>query len=275
MRIPVRYVPNRKKKIDFDAEAAAFLAGAFFLQDGLEIPSPPMGYFTVLELITSNFFLQPLSCNEEDFFIAMALLLAGRKAVFLADEYRKGRRELLIQEAEKFAAEHGECAIKEYEHILHEVLILPFEGLAMLPVENGLQKEFIFDAEYLASLAGCVAMTTGGSIDSVLWDMPLLQAGHIRAFRARYEGNDRIERPDDPEAIKAALKEAEEREGKGELHPWQIAEPQKYPPTEKQIQARFSIIAEHKELLEKKKNDIQRKKNTEDPGPASEGGESD
>ena len=273
MRIPARFVPNRKKQIDFDAEAAAFLGAAFSLKDGLLLPSPPVGFFTCLELITSPYFLSPLECEAQDFFNAMALLAAGRRAVFLADSFRKGDNGPLLQEAEKFEKEHGETAISQYEEIVYQTLVLPFEGLAMIPSAGRSGKEFLYDAEFLAALTGCVAMTTGESIDSILWDMPLLRAGHIQAFRMRYEGNDRIERPDDPEAVKKALKEATERERVGELHPWQIAEPENYPPTDQQIMARFEIIAEHKQLLEKKINDVQGKKDKEDPGPASAGGE--
>lgn len=275
MRIPARFVKNRKKKIDFDAEAAAFLGAAFSLKDGFFLPSPPAGFFTCLELITSPYFLSPLECEVQDFFNAMALLTSGRRAVFLADSFRKGDKGPLLREAKKFEKEHGETAISQYEEIVYQTLVLPFEGLAMIPALEGGGKEFLYDAEFLASLAGCVAMTTGERTEAVLWEMPLLRAGHIQAFRMRYEGNDRIERPDDPEAVKKALKEATERERVGELHPWQIAEPENFPPTEMQIKARFEIIADHKKLLEKKRNDIQRKKNKEDSGPASACGEGD
>ena len=218
MRIPVRYVPDRKKQIDFDAEAAAFLGAAFPLKDGFFLPSPPVGFFTCLELITSPYFLSPMECEASDFFNAMALLTAGRRAAFLADSFRKGEKTPLRKAAEKFAKAHGNAAIAQYEEIIYQTLVLPFEGLAMIPSAGGSGKEFLYDAEFLAALTGCVAMTTGESIDSILWDMPLLRAGHIQAFRMRYEGNDRIERPDDPEAVKKALKEATERERVGELH---------------------------------------------------------
>lgn len=248
-KVPACYV--KPKRVDFDGEALQFL-GAGLPLPGLTLPPPVLGVFPMLELFTSRYFLDPLGCAPEDIAKGLYVFAHREKALPLVAEACRGGS-AFGREAGKWFLRHSDAITANYPEIVRYTLHLPFEGFDLLPTETGgPEKAFIFDAEWLAAVAGTVAMTTGDTLRAVLWEMPLEAVGHVLAFRARYEGRKGVGRKDDLADLDRIMKEADAREERGELHPWQIDHPERYGLSEKQVNARLGIVAEYQELLRKK-----------------------
>ena len=75
------------------------------------------------------------------------------------------------------------------------------------------------------------------------------------AAHVRRQGTKGVGRKLDEAAVDREIAAAQEREKRGELHPWQIAAPESYSPSEEQIKARPAIMADYERLLaEREKN---------------------
>ena len=101
---------------------------------------------------------------------------------------------------------------------------ISFNGYSMIPPSGG-GGQFMFGAEtmgsVIASLGNCFSMP----IRDVLWETPMCLLGHATASAAKQNGAKGVARPKDPADIRKQLILASAREYKGELHPWQVAEP--------------------------------------------------
>jgi hypothetical protein len=263
MQVPARYIKN--KEVDFDGEIFACMNLPFCIA-GLEIRPPAIGVFSLLEVIDSLFIKDFAKSDAMDF--CRALYIAHcRKAA--AEDVRGwikqgGRENFRVKDPNvwidwdrkvaKFADEINISSlspadIAAFKNFLTENT---FNGYDMIP-DSG-QSEwmpYLFGAETIASLM----LTCGAAgIDEVIWEIPLCLVGHMAACTAKRNGIKGVARPQDETDMKLQFKLAYERESKGELHPWQIAEPENpnFELSEAQIKARPEIKAEHIALLEAK-----------------------
>ena len=244
LKIPAWYIPT--KNVDYEAEVFQFLkASATF--GHLALP-PPFGcYFTLLELITSKFFIDPVECTGQDVAKALVILLHNRESLpMIQDELSGGSK--LEKAAAKLWKKHGKSITENYEKIVNWVLVIPCEGFDLLPTGKKSNKPFWFDAEYLAMNAMIATQASGMTMDSVLWDMSFEALGHLVAADAKREGVAGVERKANREVLKKELEAAREREAKGQLHPWQIKYPERYEPSKEQVDARLEILKEWEEL---------------------------
>lgn len=244
LKIPAWYIPT--KTVDYEAEVFQFLkASATF--GHLALPPPFSCYFTLLELITSKFFLDPVECTGQDVAKALVILLHNRKSLpMIQDELSGGSK--LEKAAAKLWKKHGKSITENYEKIVNWVLVIPCEGFDLLPTGKKSNKPFWFDAEYLAMNAMIATQASGMTMDAVLWDMSFETFGHLIAADAKREGVSGVERKANKEVLKKELEAAREREAKGQLHPWQIKYPERYEPSKEQVDARLDILKEWEEL---------------------------
>ncbi len=244
LKIPAWYIPT--KNVDYEAEVFQFLkASATF---GHLVLPPPFGcYFTLLELITSKFFIDPVECTGQDVSKALVILLHNRKSLpMIQDELSGGSK--LEKAAAKLWKKHGKSIAENYEKIVNWVLVIPCEGFDLLPTGKKSNKPFWFDAEYLAMNVMIATQASGMTMDAVLWDMSFEALGHLIAADAKREGVAGVERKANREVLKKELEAAREREAKGQLHPWQIKYPERYEPSKEQVDARLEILKEWEEL---------------------------
>ena len=108
---------------------------------------------------------------------------------------------------------------------------------------------YLFGAETIAAVS-MVSGVLNIPYTEVIWNVPLCLVGHIAACEAKRNGVKSVTRPKDDADVRLQLKLANERESKGELHPWQTFEPENYPLLAKQIKARPEIEKEYFSLLE-------------------------
>ncbi len=244
LKIPAWYIPT--KNVDYEAEVFQFLkASATF---GHLVLPPPFGcYFTLLELITSKFFIDPVECTGQDISKALVILLRNRESLpMIQDELSGGSK--LEKAAAKLWKKHGKSIAENYEKIVNWVLVIPCEGFDLLPTGKKSNKPFWFDAEYLAMNVMIATQASGMTMDAVLWDMSFEALGHLIAADAKREGVAGVERKANREILKKEMESAKEREAKGQLHPWQIKYPERYEPSKEQVDARLEILKEWEEL---------------------------
>ena len=244
LKIPVWVIPI--KKIDYETEVFQFLGSS--RQFGkLTLPAPYACYYSLLELITSKFFLEPLQCKGRDVATALYILLEGKKTLPLIYDSLKGGK-LLERKAAKFWRKYSESVIDHYESIIEWVMITPCEGFDMLPSGPESSKPFWFDAEYLASNISIATKATGMTMQGVLWNLSFAALGHILAADARREGVKGVGRKPDKEILAKEMEAAKEREKAGQLHPWQEQYPERYEPSKTQVDARLEILQEWEDL---------------------------
>lgn len=257
-QVPAHYI--KFKQIDYDAEIFAALSVPFVLA-GLELAPPSIGVMSLLEVVDNPIFNEPQDATAFDFYRALFIASDGRKAAPLVrdwtlqggkEKFNPEKKDTWLswdREIEKFSDDHP---VKEASDIFRfrEFLIAnTFNGYEMIPdtCPSG-HMPYVFGAETIAAtLRMCAGL--GMSKDQIIWDMPLCVVGHMAACEARKNGVKGVSRPKDEGDIKKQLADANERESKGELHPWQIKEPDMYGLQESQIKARPEVKTEYNAIL--------------------------
>lgn len=244
MFIPASYI-SKMKKIDWNLEAFQLLDGYLTLEN-LSLPSPFPAFFTMLEMIDSQFYLNPLKCSVHDYALAVFLLHSGQSSFQDVYQYANGVKDPLNQKATQFLEQFHSELISHFDLVTTWIRIAPWTGFEMIPSKGGRNhKIMIYDAEWLASIVQNYSESTSVSPVFALWYTPLARIGHIIAQRAASNGV-KIRRPEDPEEVMKQIRLAEERDKAGILHPWQIQDPFNplYKLTENQVAARFEIVTE-------------------------------
>jgi hypothetical protein len=240
VKIPVSVVP--RARVDFDAEARQILGFPLQLHaDGhLNLAVPPLtaARLVALELVTSQFFLHPDSCDPQDVAIALTILTAPRVLIprLTADQAFLDARasDLLRIYASEIAA--------RYNELVAWIRTVPFYGFLMGPDGKPPEGEMWFDGAFVGATVAPAARILSMPVDRVLWETPLCLVGHAVVQHAAALGAKGVERPPDRAALKRIMDDAAARELAGQLHPWQYADPVCYPLTDTQAQANPALI---------------------------------
>ena len=252
--VPARYIKD--KVVDYDGEIFACLNLPLEMA-GLKIRPPSFLVFSLLETVDSLFIKDFSKCDAMDIcralYIAVhvencagdvkAWIEAGGKTKFKAD--KPDTWLAWDKKISDWADENKleKLALSDFVNFRNFLIANSFTGYEMIPdTGGGSYMPYLFGAETMAS----VVITAGYE---AIWKMPMCLVGHMAACKARSNGVKGIDRPKDEQDIKLQLKLACERETKGELHPWQIKEPDQYGPTEEQIKARPEVKTEWNTLL--------------------------
>ena len=243
VKIPASLVP--RAKLDYDAEAAQIIGQDLILSDGFRIPALTPARLIALELISSEFFMHPDTCDTLDASAAIVLVTCER---CLVPEYT-GDPERLRKSAASWLAAHADALKIDYARVCSWLLDVPFYGFAMRPGgDSGRAKYFIFDGVFVGGVLAPAAKLLATPLEMILWETPLCAIGHAIAQQDASLGVKGIERPPDLAALDRMMAEAEQRERTGLLHEWQYMDPVHYPLTETQANANPVLIPLFEEI---------------------------
>lgn len=277
--VPGRYI--KYKKIDYDSEIFACLNLPFYVGGyslgmwhwlfknyrplPLEIQPPSIGVFSLLEIIDSKFIKDNAKSNAMDFIRALYIAYYGKNTALEVrewvqtggkDKFSFNDRSTWLKWDYKLALfsdkiHADKISVDEISAFRKFLIENTFAGYEMIPDSGGgSYLPYLFGAETLASVS-----TLAGKLDipyeEIIWNVPLCLCGHISACEAKRNGVKGVERPKDKADIKLQFKLANEREKAGELHPWQIAEPDNanFALSEMQMKARPEIKKEFTAIL--------------------------
>ena len=248
VKIPASLVP--RAKLDYDAEAAQIIGHDLVLSDGCRIPALTPARLIALELISSEFFMHPATCDVLDAAAAIVICSCQRSMI---QELTTASREAsgdplsafpeLQKAAASWLATHADALKTDYARVSSWLLDVPFYGFSMRPGgDSGRAKYFIFDGAFVGAVLAPAAKLLATPLEMILWDTPLCTIGHAIAQQDAALGVKGIERPPDLAALDRMMAEAEQRERTGLLHEWQYMDPINYPITETQVNANPELI---------------------------------
>lgn len=190
--------------------------------ESIAVKPATIGFFVLLECIDSGFFRSPSTASVNDVFRAVACANSGR-ALFPMDAARLNR------EVAKIAESSGHAIMENYEELCCWLLVTPWYGYEMIRNRGKSRKreKYLFGGPTVSTVIDAGAKYAHMSPEESIWNLPLTMAGHLAAVNDC--GKLDPARPKDIEDLKQKRAEALEREKNGELHPWQIAEPEYYP----------------------------------------------
>lgn len=273
VKIPVSLVP--RAFVDYDMEQMQILRHDFVLQDGFRVPPLTAARLMALELVCSDFFLHPDTCAQLDIAAALVLLTCRQSLVEeltarapigpispasadepsapvgdaerVADNSSAGSAccppgmrafPKLYAAASSFLNAHGDAMVADYPRLVRWCIQVPFYGFDMIPKSGqSAQKPCWFDGEFAGSVIAQASKILATPVEFVLWETPLCLVWHAIAQHAAAYGVKHVERPPDEVVLKQMMTEAAERESRGELHPWQFADPISYGLTAAQFAA--------------------------------------
>lgn len=271
IKIPVNLVP--RAFVDYDMEQHQLLRHDYVLPDGCRIPPLTAARLMALELVCSEFFLHSQTCTQLDIAAALVLMTCRQSlveeltakdpasavhgspvedAARVADNSSAGSAccppgmrafPKLYAAASYFLNAHGDAMVADYPRLVRWCIEVPFYGFDMiLKTGGGQSRECWFDGEFVGSVVAPVAKILSTPVEFVLWETPLCLVWHTVAQHAAAYGVKHVERPPDEAVLKAMMKEAAEREARGELHPWQFTNPLSYGLTNAQANANPALI---------------------------------
>lgn len=257
--VPAQYI--KTKTIDWDGEILQCL-GVPARFCGVRVAAPSLGVWSILEMIDSKIVKGAPDATFVDVLRALYVLSVKAKALEWLPEWLDAglKDEPLPTEIESvhewdravivWSKEAG-VKVNDFDHVrLAKWLDLSFSGFEMIPSSGGGQL-YLFGAPTYGRILAALGGKFGLTLDRVIWDLPLCLVGHTMAGLAEQNGVKGVGRPKDPDDIKRQLQEATERELAGQLHPWQIEDPEFHLPTQAQREARPEVMAEFRALLEK------------------------
>ena len=157
----------------------------------------------------------------------------------------------LKKKAADWLLAHGAALAADYQRIVEWLLVTPATGFLMRDQgKPAAQREWWFDGTFAGGVLAPACRMLGVSFNEILWYIPLCVVGHAVAQHDAAVGVKGIERPPDRAALDRMMKEAEARERRGELHPWQYLDPINYPLTPTQAEANPDLIGRWQDIVE-------------------------
>lgn len=255
IKIPVHCVP--RAPVDYDMEQQQILGQPLVLPDGFRVPPLTAARLMALELVCSDFFLHPATCADPDVAAAVVLVSCDRELVeeLTADRSASADPSAardaqataaveglpsglhgpsaaypnLYAAATALLAAHGDAIFVDYPRLVRWILSVPFYGFNMRPKQPAPPRMCWFDGEFFGGILAPAAKLLATPVDALLWRTPLCTIGHAIAQQDASLGVKGVERPPDEKVLKRMMREAAEREARGELHPWQYADPETNP----------------------------------------------
>ena len=157
----------------------------------------------------------------------------------------------LYKAAAEWLLAHGKALASDYARICEWLLVIPATGFLMRnQAEKAAPREWWFDGTFAGGVLAPSCHFLGVSFADILWLTPLCVVGHAVAQHDASVGVKGIERPPDYGVLDRMVEEAEARERRGELHPWQPLDPINYPLTPTQAAANPDLIGRWQDIVE-------------------------
>ena len=250
--VPRHYI--KFKDIDFEGEIFSCLNLPRTIA-GFTFTPPSLGVFALLEVIDSKIVSDFKGATLMDLFRAAHICIHRKQCASAVRDWHTGKGSERFNgimaewhQWDRDVLEYFKNANFKLSDMVdfHDYLMgTTFDGYEMIPDSGASEyKPFLFGAESISAVLRNM-QGLGFSYDEIMWDVPLCMVGFISASNCIEKGAKGVARPKDKEDIKLQLKLANERELKGELHLWQIREPQFYRPSEVQKKANPDIARLH------------------------------
>jgi len=266
VEVPGPYIKD--KDIDYDLEIYAAM-GASLPVGGFLVRSPSLGVFSLLETYESPFIAHPEKCSVLEFWRVLYINEFREKCLQDVMEWAPSGKEGLVKADNQDTWQTFDWAVfdwgKEIDMVHEEFMSeafskvcqwfnMSFEGFDMVPSAGGSSSSYWFGADSIGSLVA----TTGMSLEKVLWEMPMCSVGHVVASICKQNGNNNVARKKDPEDVKLKCDEARERILNGEMHPWQLKDPENWPLTSRQAEYNPKLIDQWEALVKEKRENGRR-----------------
>lgn len=248
--IPARYVPQQKP--DYIGELEALMLPALRVGD-LRVLPPVPAVLSLWDLVDSRWCTDPRHADPEEVAIGLYLQCHRELATEMALAFARGSKEALTRAALEWFDPYAADVFFAFEEIVNYTQIGIDNGFQLLPRQPAPAGEWWFDAPWLGGICAMAAAATGQTIHQVMWRMPVAEVGHLAVYLRRQVDPKGCGRKEDSEVLEQMFREAQEREARGEFHPWQLDDPERHSPTEEQIAARPEILQEYEELLRQKR----------------------
>jgi len=266
VKIPASIVP--RAYVNYDAEVRACLGLPLVLSDGFEIPPFTAGRLMAWEVISTPFFLHSDTCDPLDAAAAIVLatcapaqipdlltedraLAEQRTAEVQAQPCGLSAYPKLKKAAANWLLAHGAALASDYQRICEWLLVIPATGFLMRNQDHpSAPREWWFEGSFAGGVLAPACRMLGVSYNEILWYVPMCVVGHAVAQHDASVGVKGIERPPDRAALDRMMQEAEERERRGELHPWQYLDPINYPLSQTQAEANPDLIGQFQDIVE-------------------------
>lgn len=259
IKIPTALVPP--KDIPYEEEVLSFLGVCTIQKNTLDIdrrrtrhPHPPTAAVYALLEVANARWICDADASLEDRLITLYIMAERERALdVVADAFRSGDRTRLLTLASDYVCKHQEVLLPRLDEIYRTLTEYAQLGFEMIPPDpSGKPEPMWFSARYLAQIVYLAGTALATPPFQALWRLPLTMIGHVMAVHNAAHGQKHIERPPDVAALDKMVQEAEDREYRGELHPWQKIDPIGYPLSQTQVDARFEIVEEFNEILKSK-----------------------
>jgi len=252
VKIPASIVP--RAYVNYDAEVRACLGLPLVLSDGFEIPPFTAGRLMAWEVISTPFFLHSDTCDPLDAAAAIVLATCDPAQIpdlLTEDPAASGIYPRLKKAAADWLLAHGAALASDYQRICEWLLVIPATGFLMRNQDHpSAPREWWFEGSFAGGVLAPACRMLGVSYNEILWYVPMCVVGHAVAQHDASVGVKSIERPPDRAALDRMMQEAEERERRGELHPWQHLDPINYPLTSTQAEANPDLIGQFQDIVE-------------------------
>jgi len=254
VKVPAALVP--RAYVNYDAEVRACLGLPLMLSDGIQLPPMTAGRLMAWEVVSTPFFLHSDTCDPLDAAAAIVLASCDSKeipALLVEATAANGlaKYPILKKRATEWLHAHYTALAADYLRIVEWLVVTPATGFVMRDQSpRGAQREWWFCGEFVGGVLAPSCRMLGVSFDDLLWRVPLCAVGHAVAQHDASVGVKGIERPPDRAVLDRLMEEAEARERRGELHPWQRIDPINYPLTPTQSAANPALIGEWQDILE-------------------------
>jgi len=157
----------------------------------------------------------------------------------------------LYKAAADWLLAHGAALASDYQRICEWLLVTPATGFLMRNQDHpSAPREWWFEGSFAGGVLAPACRMLGVSYNELLWYVPMCVVGHAVAQHDASVGVKGIERPPDRAALDRMMQEAEKRERRGELHPWQYLDPINYPLTPTQAEANPDLIGQFQDIVE-------------------------
>lgn len=253
--VPESYI--QKLKINYDLEILACLNEPITVQctdendevHSLDVYSPAIGFFSLLEMIDSEFFTNFNEFSPIEAGIALCIAIEKEKTVKDCVLYNNGNKQPLLERSAKYR----DFLPDNYWQLVEWLITIPFNGMALFHGKKNSSEEretpFYFGAESITLSLKLQGEYSNQNNQDILWNTPYITTGFIYADYARFNGVKNIHRPKDSDLMEQLEKEGKEQVLKGELHPWQIENPARFPLNNQQIEANFDVLGKYENAV--------------------------
>lgn len=250
VEVPLSYCKN--KEYDGGSEALQCF-GAGRIIDGHHFKPPVLGCYSLMEITNNPFPVDFSQCTTIQQFHVLYFLEMRMDALELVLDWHS-QDKVFDMEDEDTWTDLDKAAISYIDMLISrgvklerpetwysiiEMFNESGNGFEMLP--GGGSSKYWYCAETLGAVVANIGADLNKTFDDIVWNTPLQLIGFAYVAKARLNGAKGVKRPKDTQDVRRHMILAYLRELHGELHPWQIADPDGHHLTDLQKKSRECV----------------------------------